>query len=361
MNTLRKPTPPRRGPILWACCLGLMMTASDLPAWQDGSTENGKPSARQWCTWQPADDRSALPGSGKTIVLISGDEEYRSEEALPMLGQMLAERLGFTCHVLFAIDPESGEIDPNQQGNIPGMHLLDEADLVIMALRFRNLPDQQMQHFHRYLNAGKPLIGLRTSTHAFRYPGDYDGPYARYGTDSREWPGGFGKQVLGETWVSHHGHHGSQSTRGVIDHERQDHPWLTGVDDVWGPTDVYGIRELPDNATVLLWGQVIDGMQPDDPAVEGEQNDPMMPLAWVRDYPTESGKVSRVFCTTLGAATDFQSEGLRRLVANAALGLSGREDRIDERVNVDPAGPYEPTDFGFNRFREGLRPADYQD
>src|SRR5690606_33036527 len=91
------------------------------------------------------------PGKGKHIVLISGDEEYRSEEALPQLGRILARHHGFKCTVLFAINPESGEIDPNYTKNIPGLEALKSADLMIMFLRFRDLPDEQMQHIVDYV------------------------------------------------------------------------------------------------------------------------------------------------------------------------------------------------------------------
>src|ERR1700720_1854191 len=86
------------------------------------------------------------PGKGKHIVLVSGDEEYRSEEALPQLGKILAKHHGFKCTVLFAIDAKDGTINPNQNDNIPGLEALATADLMIIATRFRNLPDEQMKH-----------------------------------------------------------------------------------------------------------------------------------------------------------------------------------------------------------------------
>src|ERR1700680_140622 len=84
-------------------------------------------------------DGSEGPGKGKHIVLISGDEEYRSEEALPQLGKILAKHHGFKCTVLFAIDPKTGEINPNIS-NIPGLENLQSADLMIISTRFRDLP-----------------------------------------------------------------------------------------------------------------------------------------------------------------------------------------------------------------------------
>jgi len=109
------------------------------------------------------------PGEGKHIVLISGDEEYRSEEALPMLGKILAVHHGFKCTVLFAVDPQTGEINPQIQTNIPGLHNLETADLMVIFTRFRELPDEQMRYIVDYMNSGGRVVGLRRATHALRY------------------------------------------------------------------------------------------------------------------------------------------------------------------------------------------------
>lgn len=293
------------------------------------------------------------PGKGKHIVFVSGDEEYRSEEAFPMLGRLLAEKHGFKCTVLLPINPKTGEIDPNEQTNIPGMETLDSADFVILGLRFRELPDDKMKHFVDYVEAGKPLLGLRTSTHAFNYTRDKDSPYASWSFNNK---GGFGKQVLGETWINHHGEHGKQSTRGVKVDESRDHPLLLGVGEVWGPTDVYGVTKLPDDATVLLKGEVLAGMSPDDKAVDGPKNDPMMPLAWVRKRDLGDGKVQHVICTTMGAATDLESAGLRKFVVNSAYWACGLP--VVEKMDVEPVREYEPSAFGFNSFKKGVKPDD---
>ena len=216
----------------------------------------------------------AGPGQGKHIVFLAGDEEYRSEEGLPMLAKILAVRHGFKCTVLFPINPADGTIDPLTLTNMPGMAALDSADLCVMGLRFRELPDRQMKHFVDYLNAGKPIIALRTSTHAFKYELNKASPYAKYDWHSTDWPGGFGQQVLGETWVNHHGNHGKESTRGVISEAFKEHPILRGVNDIWGPTDVYTVSHLPKDAQVLMLGQVLSGMKPSDPPVEGAKNQP---------------------------------------------------------------------------------------
>ncbi len=297
------------------------------------------------------------PGKGKRIVLISGDEEYRSEEALPQLGMILAERHGFRSTVLFAIDRKDGTINPDQRDNIPGLEALADADLMVIATRFRDLPDEQMKHVAEYVESGRPVVGLRTATHAFNIPEGRK--YARYGFDSKEWDGGFGRQVLGETWINHHGQHGKESTRGVVAKGMEDHSIVRGVKDIWGPTDIYGVRlPLPGDSKPLILGQVLDGMKSGDKPVSGRKNDPMMPIAWIKTYAAANGRTARVFTTTMGASQDLESEGFRRLLVNACYWALGMEERIDPRSSVDIVGKYEPRPFRSGGARKGLKPAD---
>ena len=335
-----------------------LVTACVLAAAAAAATaDTGPPKSDPWLTLPGGDG----PGKGKRVVLVSGDEEYRSEEALPQLARILARRHGFSCTVCFAIDPKTGEINPNVNDNIPGLEALDRADLMVIFTRFRNLPDEQMKHVVDYVESGRPVVGLRTATHAFNIPAGRK--YARYGWNSQDWPGGFGRNVLGETWISHHGRHGQQSTRGVVAPGAEDSPILRGIKsgDVWGPTDVYGVRlPLPGDSKVLVLGEVLTGMSPKDPPAAGKQNDPMMPVAWTRHYTGAAGKEARVFTTTMGAATDLQSEGLRRLLVNACYWAVGLERRIPARSDVALVGEYHPTPFGFGRFVKGRRPSDYK-
>lgn len=298
------------------------------------------------------------PGRGKHIVLVSGDEEYRSEEALPQLGKILARHHGFKCTVLFAINPDDGTIDPNRSDNIPGLEALRDADLLVLFTRFRNLPDDQMKHLADYIESGRPIVALRTATHAFNIPEDRK--YSGYSWKNED--GGFGRRVLGETWISHHGKHGKQSTRGVIAAGMEDHPVLRGIEDgdIWGPTDVYGVRlPLPGDSRPLVMGQILAGMKPTDEPVEGEQNDPMMPIAWTKTYTGESGRTARIFTTTMGASQDLQSAGFRRLLVNACYWALGMEDRIPERSNVEIVGEYDPSPFAFGGFKKGVKPSDH--
>ncbi len=295
---------------------------------------------------------------GKHVVLISGDEEYRSEEALPMLAKILAKRHGFKCTVLFAVDPKTGEISPNTANNIPGLDALKTADLMVIFTRFRNLPDDQMKHVADYLETGKPVIGLRTATHAFNLDGKSGFKKFTWTSKEEGWEDGFGRVVLGETWKTHHGNHGSQATLGLIAKGQEEHPVLKGVKDadIFGPTDVYGVRlPLPGDSQPLIMGQVLTGMKKDSAPLAGPKNEPMMPVAWVKTYGEKKG---RVFTTTMGASQDFQNEALRRLLVNATYWALGLEDKIDPAAKVDIVGKFDPQPFRNNGYVKGVKPAD---
>lgn len=307
------------------------------------------------------------PGKGKHVVLVSGDEEYRSEEMMPQFGKILAMHHGFRCTVLFAIDPSTGLINPNITTNIPGLETLANADLMIIFTRYRALPDRQMKWIDEYLMAGKPVIGVRTATHAFKFESGSKWEHYSdgYNGDKKSWKDGFGRLVLGEKWLLHHGHHKHESTRGILVDDEKGNPILRGISngDVWGPTDVYGVRlPLPGDSQPVLLGEVLArrsgfdsedssfGMRPDDqPRPNDKKNNPMMPIAWTKSYELPGGKKGRAFASTIGAATDFSSEGTRRLLVNAVYGALELSDRLEKTgANVELIGSYKPTAYGFH-------------
>ena len=295
------------------------------------------------------------PGAGKHVVLLAGDEEYRSEEAMPMLGKILSQHQGFTCTVLFSIDAD-GIIDPNKGNSLGKPEALDSADIIVTSLRFRKWPDETMKRFDAAVQRGVPIVALRTSTHSFQLPDS--SAFKQYNS--------YGKTVLGEGWVSHWGNHKSEATRGVI--EAPKNPLLQGVVDVFGTTDVYEAYP-PADSTILLRGQVLKGMEPTDPpAVREKQratdkqkqdvNTPMMPIAWTREVKNTSGKTNKILCTTMGAATDLTNEGLRRLVVNGVLWGAGIE--IPAKADVTLVGDYQPSKYDFNGAKKGLKSSDFE-
>ncbi|HYW80699.1 MAG TPA: ThuA domain-containing protein, partial [Thermoguttaceae bacterium] len=296
------------------------------------------------------------PGNGKHIVFIAADDEYRSEDLIPQYAKIAAVHHGFKCTVLFAINKETGLIDPNTLDNIPGLEALETADLMVLFARFRQLPDDQMKHIIDYTNSGKPIIGLRTATHAFNYRGKSESPYAKYSFRSQDPKGGWGRQVLGETWINHYGHHKVESTRGIVAPGMENHPIVRGIDDIWGPSDVYGLTTLEGDCKPLIMGQVLSGMNPDD---KPNPEKPALPVAWTKTFTGTSGKPARVFTTTMGHSFDFQSEGFRRLMINACYWCMGLEDKIPERSKVDYVGKYEPNEIGMGGFKQGVKPSDH--
>jgi hypothetical protein len=291
----------------------------------------------------------AGPGLGKKVVLLAGEEQsYHSEELVVQFGRILARHHGFTCTVLFTIDPKKGTINPGIKDNLPGLAALREADLMIIFIRWRRLPDEQMKEIVDYVESGRPVLGIRTATHAFEAkPGE---TYAKYGHGGiKEYPGGFGRQVLGETWVGHHGVHSKESTKGVIAPGAAEHPILRGIgaDDLWAASDVYAVRKNRPNGpplgTPLVLGLVLSGLKPTDPPVTDGRNDKPMWVAWTRSYASASGKEARVFTSTMGSGEDFLNEGLRRLLVNGAYWCAGLDERIPARSVVDLVGRYQPS------------------
>ena len=303
------------------------------------------------------------PGKGKHVVLLTGDEEYRGEEGLPMLAKILSQRHGFRTTVLFSLDPD-GTINPKNTQSLSNSSALDSADAIVMLLRFRNWPDEDMARFEKRLNAGVPIVALRTSTHAFN--GLPKG--SRWETWNYNNQGGFGKRVLGETWLTHWGRHKVEATRGAIEETQRAHPVLRGVQDIFGDTDVYEAYP-PADATVLVRGLVLKTLAPDSPPADYRKrratdkqeqgvNDPPMPVVWTRLHKNDAGTTNRILTSTLGSATDLENEGLRRLVVNGIYWGLGME--VPARADVAYVDEYIPSFYGFEGFRKGLRPSDFE-
>jgi len=349
----------------------------------ESTKEMKKATPIQWVTYKGKNNPT-----GKNIVLVTGDEEYRSEEAMPQLAKILANHHGFDCTVLFAQNPEKlGTIDPNYSFNIPGLEKLADADLMILFTRFRALPSEQMQYIDNYVAAGKPLMAIRTATHAFNFK-DTTHQFRHYGWnykgENKDWALGFGKLVLGETWYTHHGHHKHQSTRGMIAPGAENHPITNGIENgaIWGPTDVYGIRMPMPNTQSIILGQTVNrageyaendpfyGLKETDTEIatanpvaktEYNPNNPMPPIAWTKNYQIPNGKAGTSFTTTIGSATDMVDEDVRRLMVNATFHLLGME--VPAKANVDLIGAYHPSPYQFHDdahwVTKNLQVADY--
>ena len=293
------------------------------------------------------------PGKGRHIVFLAGDHEYRSEETLPALARILAKHHGFKCTVLFNIDEATGEIVAGNS-NLPGIEALDTADLAVVFLRFQALPQEQMKHLDAYLNRGGPVIGLRTSTHAFKMKESDPFPKYSYDYKGADYELGFGHQVLGQTWVGHYGKNHAQSTRISIVSEKAAHPILRGVRDVW--VQAGGYVGKPVDGEILTMAQPLNGMTRDSPA---DATKPPQPSEWTRTYQSASGKVGRVFTSLYGTPEDITNEGYRRLLVNGTLWTLGLESAIKPDLNIAFVGPFKPNTFGNQAHAKGIKPEMY--
>lgn len=314
------------------------------------------PESAQWLTYPGAEG----PGKGKHMVLIAADQEYRSEQSMPMMAKILSTHHGFDCTVLFGVN-DKGEVEPTmpvypekgkesefKSHHIPGLEHLASADLVIFFTRLLTLPKAENELIVKYVDSGKPFIALRTANHGFRGPLPYkiNGKQVNWGTD-----------VLGGAFMGHHGRWHADSTRGTLVEAQKNHPILTGVSDIWGDSDVYRTYKegtsLPEGCTALVWGQPLMGRKHDDPP--NTKLEPL-PVAWFKNWQTSEGKSARVFHSTMGSGTDLQSAGLRRLIINAVYWGMGLESSIQATSKVDIVGDYKPLESGFNYEKLGVAP-----
>lgn len=288
------------------------------------------------------------------MVFVTGDEEYRSEESMPMLARILKRDYGFRVTVLYSQD-ERGVIDPNNLTSIPGLAALDSADLMVMFTRFRALPDSQLGHILEYAESGRPMVGFRTATHAFRYPAE--SPHAA--TLNEEWP----RRVFGQRWIVHHGHFddGGQPLTAVTPLSwRTAHPILRGVGPFRAFSWLYhvdgGGEELYGDSRPLLVGEARRSNHADRGNLD--RYPITNPVAWTKSYTGSAGRSARVFFTTLGHPYDFREEPMRKLALNGILWALGLEDRIPaDGARADIVGEYDPNNSGFGQlYKQGMRP-----
>ncbi|MGC6441354.1 MAG: hypothetical protein ACON4H_01735 [Rubripirellula sp.] len=295
-------------------------------------------------------------GKGKHVLFIASDHEYRGEETCPAIARILAKRYGFKCTVLFG-QTEDGVIKPGSS-LIPGIEEIDDADMLFLFMRFINPSDQWLAKFESYLKRGGPVLGLRTTTHAFNgIKGEY--AFFNFNHNSEDFVGGFGRQILGETWnpklgAGHYGRNHQFATAMHPVPENRDHPILRGVGAMHAMAGAYSARPMP-NSTILATNQVLESMEVGSAPVADK---PPQPAAWVRTYQYRGGPEGRVFCSTQGASEDILSEGVRRMILNATLWCMGLEESIRADADVSFVGGYNPTTFSFKPSITDAKPED---
>lgn len=249
------------------------------------------------------------------VAFITGDDEYRSEHSMPMIGRILETHHGLRTAVAFA------KPTPQTVTHIEGLETLERADLAVFFLRWRQLPPEQIKRILAYVESGKPMVGLRTTTHSFKYPA---------GSPYEKWNDGFGRDLFGQKWFRHHGHRSSTDVRALPG--QAGHPILRGVAPEFHVRSwLYEVTPLAGENVPLLEGRAVNP--------EGRDVSPQ-PVAWTRRHQN-----SRVFFTTLGHSHDFTLEPVRRLLVNGILWSLNR-DVPAGGARVDVPGGYTPEPSG---------------
>lgn len=229
------------------------------------------------------------------VVFVTGDHEYSSELTMPLIAAELEKNYAMRTLVL------KSHPDHNAEEDIPDLEQLQDADLAVFFLRWRRLPAEQLKHIEDYLTSKRPVIGFRTSTHAFNYP---------VGHPLEKW-NAFGELAFnappGWEGAANHVHYGHRSSTDVrVIPAARDNPLLMGVDSLFHVRSwLYNV--LPQYPVAgsqwLLMGRAVD---PEDEAVDN-------PVAWT-GVNSFGGKL---FMTTLGHPEDFDVSAVQRLVVNA--------------------------------------------
>jgi len=230
------------------------------------------------------------PASAANLVLMIGEDEYLTWETLPVFAKTELDPLGHRVTIIHA--------DAADKNNFPGLiDALRDADLLLVSVRRRTPIKEQLDAVRAHLAAGKPLIGIRTASHAFALRPKDKQPDAKFAA----WQD-FDPAVLGGHYVNHHGE-GPQTTvtvaNGADAHPILKDVPLTGMSSVYS---LYKVSPLVSSATPLLIGTI-----PDQPAE---------PIAWTNQF---GPKQARVFYTSLGGADDFKAPAFRRLLLNAIV------------------------------------------
>jgi type 1 glutamine amidotransferase len=238
------------------------------------------------------------------IVFVTGDHEYGGESTLPIIAADLEKNYGFRTIVLKASP------DQNSEENIPGLEALKEADLAVFFLRWRRLPADQIQYIEAYLKSGKPMVGFRTTTHAFNYPKGHPlEKWNAFGEFAFNAPPGWGG-------VAKHTHYGHESSTDVsIISTEAKNPILTGVENNFHARS-WLYQVLPSypmkGSVALLMGHPINP-SPASAYVN--------PVVWtgVNSYG------AKIFFTTLGHPDDFNQEAFQHVVINGIHWAAGKE------------------------------------
>lgn len=245
----------------------------------------------------------AKPGAGKKIVFLVAESEYHAATTIPEFAKQIQEKYGFQCEVLLGSQDDK---DPNRH-YLPHMEKLKDADLIVIQVRRRALPKEQMAALRAYVDSGKPVIGIRTASHAFSMqapkplkPGAKASPAPKIPEGLEQWPG-FDKEIMGCFYQNHYGK-AAGNTIVTVNPEKKNHPILAGVPEKFeSPSWLYKIEPVEPTAEILMRGKI-----------EGKDAEAVV-------MTNTPAKGNRVVYTTLGHEDDYKIPAFQRILINSVF------------------------------------------
>lgn len=234
-------------------------------------------------------------GKPAHLVFMIGEDEYETWNTLPEFVEKDLKPAGYRVTIIHA--------DKAEKNHWPGLvEALRSADLLFVSVRRRTPLKADMDAVRAHVTAGKPVVGIRTASHAFAIRAKDKPPESKYAIWQE-----FDPEVFGGNYTNHHG--AGPKTTIVAAPGAEKHPILKGISaaKLVGNGSLYKVSPLKPDATPLLIGTVADK--------------PAEPIAWAR---LAGPKKARVFYTSLGHPDDFKDRQFRRLLTNAIAWAVGK-------------------------------------
>jgi putative heme-binding domain-containing protein len=223
---------------------------------------------------QPARAEAAMSDRALRVCLVSGSLEYNSDESLSRFQKYLEDRYHVQCSRAFR----------RSDDDVPGLENLEHCDVMLLFTRRLSISGEQLERVKKYCVAGKPVVAVRTASHAFQ-----------------NWLA-LDRDVLGGDYRGHYGVGPLVDVR--LRQQAKDHPILDGIRPFQSAGSLYKNPQVARDVEVLLTGGIRDHTEP---------------VAWTRVH--NSG---RIFYTSLGHPQDFNEESFRQLLANALFWCTKR-------------------------------------
>jgi type 1 glutamine amidotransferase len=242
------------------------------------------------------------------IVFLVGEGEYESDRTMRPVAEDMRTNLG--ANVAYCVPDVLEDMPHFPESSFGNLTALDDADLLVVYTRWRQLPDDEMRKIVAYVERGGHVIGLRTSSHAFHYP---------EGSEFAGWNDGFGRDVLGSPWISHHGH---ASSTDVTSATPAGHPILEGIPQAFHLRAWLYRTQLLEDCRPILWGTPVDPENKPTPSA----------VAWTREKQGQ-----RVVYTNMGHPSDLRQTIVRTFLCNAArwcIDGPGHSDLTENSVTI---------------------------